>query len=708
MASSGNSLNRILTILTQRMDLAVALGVVMIIFMMILPLPTVLVDLLIGVNIASAVILLMVTMHLLTPLAFSAFPAMLLITTLFRLSLSVTTTRLILLQADAGHVVETFGSFVVGGNLIVGLVVFVILTAVQFIVVTKGAERVAEVAARFHLDGLPGKQMSIDADVRANSLTMAEARLKRGLLEKESQFYGAMDGAMKFVKGDAIAGIVIVLVNLFGGLAIGILQRDMSAGDAMNVYSILTIGEGLVAQIPALFTAIASGILVTRVTRSDESATNIGTDISQQILGQPRAVLIAGGVMLLMAIVPGMPSTIFIVLAAVAIGVSILMTRLMKSNGAMPGDTGGQASAATARNMQGTLNLSGDEPSSYYPAVPLLLDLASDLQPRIAIPQLSDQLGRMRSELYQATGVPLPGVHLRFNPLLAGHAFQVTINEAPFARSRLRENQILANSTAEHLDAYGIAYELDTTLVDNLPTLWCAQADKDKLLARGIEVSEHIDVLCRFVADTVKRNIGQFIGIQEAKFLITSLGEDFPELIKEVQRVLPIQRIAEVLQRLVAEGVSIRNLRSICEALVEWSQKEKDSVLLTEHVRSALRHQIAHLHTDSYSGLSAYLLAPELEEKIRSAVRQSAAGSYLAFEPTESQNLIQQVLDTVGDLRGRQPNPVLLTSMDIRRYVRRLIESDLPHLAVLSYQELPPEVTILPLGRIEMELEAVA
>ncbi|MDO9218351.1 MAG: type III secretion system export apparatus subunit SctV, partial [Lacisediminimonas sp.] len=612
--------------MVKRNDLVLATLIVCIIFMMILPLPTWLVDALIAVNMCISAILLMVAMYLPSPLAFSSFPSVLLITTLFRLGISIATTRLILLNGDAGHIVYTFGNFVVGGNLVVGLVVFLILTIVQFVVITKGAERVAEVGARFSLDAMPGKQMSIDADMRANAIDMDEARRRRRLVEKESQLYGSMDGAMKFVKGDAIAGLIVVAVNLLGGVLIGVMQRGMTAGDAVAVYSILTIGDGLISQIPALFISICAGMIVTRVSDDDGGGpSNVGSDIGAQLLGQPRAFLIGSAVMLGFALIPGMPSGTFMVLAIVVGLIGFLFLRSQKTvidakTGKKTTVSGIQTGSAAAAGPK-TRDSEG-----LTPTVPLMLDVRADLEKAFSHSLLSEELSKVRRALYFDLGVIFPGIQLRFNPQLPPEAYLILVNEVPVSQGRLRPGYLLVRESPENLTALSVPHETDKRFLPNIATIWSVE-DLGPILARtGIPFMEPTQVLSYHIAQVLKKYAAEFIGIQETRAILTELEAKFPELGKEVQRVMPIHKIADILQRLVGEEVSIRNLRAVMEALIEWGQKEKDSVLLTEYVRVALKRSVSHKYAGAGNMLPAYLLAPNVEDTVRGAIRQTSGG----------------------------------------------------------------------------------
>ena len=698
--ATANRLQRAVQIITSRNDLVLAFFLVAVIFMMILPLPTWLVDALIGINMTISAILLMVAMYLPSPLAFSSFPSVLLVTTLFRLGISIATTRLILLQGDAGHIIFTFGNFVVGGNLVVGLVVFLILTIVQFVVITKGAERVAEVAARFSLDAMPGKQMSIDGDMRAGTIDMEEAKRRRGIVEKESQLYGAMDGAMKFVKGDAIAGLIIVAVNLLGGIVIGTMQRGMTAADAAKTYSVLTIGDGLIAQIPELFIAICAGMIVTRV-QSGDGPSNVGKDIGQQVMAQPRALMIAAAVALGMGLIPGMPLPVFLTLAVVIGTIGFV---IMRGTRRVVDEKTGEVTEVPAMQPAGEKpkKKTADGSEEFAPTVPLLMDVAAGLQQAFDADVLNDELLKIRRALYFDLGVPFPGIQLRFNEGLPPESYNILLSEVPVSQGRLRPGYLLVRESVANLSALQIAYEEDRKFLPHIPTLWVDGALREPLSRAGIPFMDPSQVLTYHLAFVLKKYSADFIGIQETRFLLSAMEGRFPDLVKESTRVLPIQKIAEILQRLVSEDISVRNLRAILESLIEWGQKEKDSVLLTEYVRSTLKRHISYKYSSGQNILPAYLLAPSIEDTVRGAVRQTSAGSYLSLDPAVSKRLMENIKKTVGDIGGNAQRPVLLTSMDIRRYLRKMIEQDLYDLPVLSYQELTQEINIQPLARIDL------
>ncbi|MEK7346561.1 MAG: type III secretion system export apparatus subunit SctV [Pseudomonadota bacterium] len=682
-----------------RNDVVLAVMLVAIIFMMILPLPTLVVDMLIGLNMTISGVLLMVAMYLPSPLAFSSFPSVLLVTTLFRLGISIATTRLILLQGDAGHIIDTFGNFVVGGNLVVGLVVFLILTIVQFVVITKGAERVAEVAARFSLDAMPGKQMSIDGDMRAGTIDMDEAKRRRNIVEKESQLYGSMDGAMKFVKGDAIAGLIIVAVNLLGGMMIGVLQRDMSAAKAIQTYSILSIGDGLIAQIPALFISICAGIMVTRVQSSDGEVSNVGRDIGQQILAQPKALLIGGCIALGMGLIPGMPTTVFVMLAVPLIGIGLAM-RPQKQVNAITGEITEVPAMQAVASKPVASKKDGSE--DFVPTVPLILNVSDDLRSQLDANTLNEELIRIRRALYFDLGVPFPGIHLRFTDRLPAETYHILLSEVPVATGRLRPQWLLSRDTEDTLSSLMVDFEKDRPFLPGLESLWVPADLRDLLTSAGLSVMDTSQILTYHLATVLRKYASDFIGVQETKFLLSAMEQRFPDLVKEAIRIMPMQKIGEILQRLVSEDISVRDLRSILEALVEWGQKEKDVVLLTEYVRGALKRHISHKYCAGQNMLPAYLLAPKVEETLRAAIRQTSAGSYLALDPAVGKKLVEAIKKTVGKLNPNGQRPVMLASMDIRRYLRKMIEQDLYDLQVVSYQELIPDVNVQPLGRIDL------
>ena len=698
-----DNVQKFLHAITQRHDVLLASLLVSIVFMMILPLPTELVDVLIGTSMGIAVILLMLAVYISSAGEFYAFPAVLLLSTLFRLALSITTTRLVLLQADAGAIIDTFGNFVVAGNLVVGMVIFLIITIVQFLVITKGAERVAEVSARFSLDAMPGKQMSIDGDMRAGVIDMDEARRRREKVEKESQLYGSMDGAMKFVKGDAIAGLIIIAVNLVGGLIIGMTQRGLSIEEAMHVYSILTIGDGLVAQIPALLIAMTAGIIVTRV--STEESENLASDISQQFGAQPKALLVAGALMVAFSLIPGFPTVTFLALAALTGGIGLLLLRASSKRKAEQGESQVSSiltpvSTEASSEAEVDAQLRGEQEITL--GAPLLVDISASLQEHLDMRALNREAAKVRRALYLDLGVPFPGVHVRFNENLPQRAYAILLQEIPVAKGDLRPGYVLYADHIRQLDILGFPSERGDPFLPNIATVWIEDQYTASLREASMSFMELHKVLSFHLAYVMRRYAEEFIGIQETYNLFERLQPTFPDLIKEAQRVLPINRTTEIFKRLVGEDISIRNVRSILESLVEWGQQEKDVVMLTEYVRGDLRRYISYKYSSDQNVLSAYLLDEDLEETVRGGIRQTSSGNYLALNPPVTQRLVSQTKSLVGDITRLEHKPVIVTAMDIRRYVRKIIEIELYDLAVLSFQELTQEVTVQPLGKIEL------
>jgi len=677
-----------LRLVTRHSDLLLAAMVVGIVAMMIIPLPTPLLDILITTNISMAVTLLLVSIYVESTLRIATFPSILLITTLFRLGLNVSSTRLILLQADAGEVIRSFGEFVVSGNLVVGAVIFLILTLIQFIVIAKGSERVAEVAARFTLDAMPGKQMAIDADLRGGTIDMDQARQQRATLQRESQLYGSMDGAMKFVKGDAIAGILITIINIVAGLLIGVLQRGMPAGEAAQVYSILTIGDGLVSQIPALLISIAAGIVVTRVASEDEGA-HLGQEIGQQVMAQPKAIGIAAGLLVLLAVIPGLPTVPFLVLAAVTGSVALGLLRARRRP-LRPRSPAGDAAPLE---------------EALAPAA-IALEVEQGLRPMI---EDSSEGGRLMNELipglrelvFNELGVMLPGINVRAGAG-GGTGYRVLLADVPLAQGLIPAGTVLALAGPERLAGVGPCEEVEAPGV--APPVCRVPAEAEPLLRQaGIETVDAVTAMVLHLGQVLRTYAHELVGIQETQQLLDGLERTHPSLVHEVvPKVVSLQTLSEVLRRLLEEGVPIRNLPQILEALADWGTTERDPVVLVEHVRAALRRQISHHYVPDGGALQVLMLDPLIEQAVRESIQRTDRGSYLAMEPELCRDIVQAVKQRLQAFAPDEPFPVVLTSMEIRRYVRRLLEVELPDLAVLSYNELLPQVQIKPVARVNV------
>ena len=681
-----------------RGDLYLALAVVMIISLIVIPIPLWLLDFFIGINLAVGVVLVMMSLYIPRALAFSSFPSILLFTTLYRLSLNITTTRQILLKADAGKIIDTFGNFVVAGNFVVGVVLFLMLLIVQFIVVTKGAERVAEVAARFTLDAMPGKQISIDADLRAGTIDIKQARARRSEIERESQLYGSMDGAMKFVKGDAIASLIIVAINIIAGLAIGVFQREMTAGDAVTRYSILTIGDGLVSQIPALLISMSAGIIVTRVGSDERNP--LGKDILLQISNEPKSLVIASIFMLLIGFVPGFPFFQFMFMGGVCIALGLVFLRKDKKS-----NESSKLSALLPSNKEEAMQAEGQSPNNqeaFSITVPLILELPPELESQLANESFNSKLMEVRRGLYHDLGVPFPGIHLRFNARLEKGSYHILLQEVPICKGQYRLGYVLTKESAQQLDILSVPHEQSEAFLPNFQSTWVKQSFVPEMDKAKVGYLDLVDLFSFHISTILRRYAGEFLGIQEAKYLMEKMEGTYSEIIRETQRLLPIQKISEVLQRLVQEDISIRNLKVIFQTLIEWSQKEKEPVLLVEYVRSSMRRYISYKFSSGNNILPAWLLEPEVEEAIRKSIRQTSSGSYLALEPETAQALVDSVKKLVSQSAEGARHPVILASMDVRRYLRKLIELELYEIPVLSHQELTEEITIQPLGRVTL------
>jgi len=693
--------DRLLTMITRSSDIILAFFVIMIIMMIVIPVPHIVLDAFIAVNLSVSISLLMVALYIAKAVHLSIFPSILLITTLFRLGIEISATRQILLHADAGKIIRAFGDFVVGGNFVVGGVIFLIITIVQFIVVTKGAERVAEVAARFTLDAMPGKQMSIDADMRSGVIDANQGRELRLALQKESQLYGAMDGAMKFVKGDVIAGMVIAIINIVGGLIIGIMMHKMTALQAAKTYTLLSIGAGLVSQIPSLLVALTAGIITTRVSSESKKA-NLGKDITTQILSHPKGLIIASCIIFGMAFLRGFPTLIFLFMSFGIGGLAI--TYALKEKRAVK--RGAAAGAAVETDVEGHSVIRGGA-DEYALTLPVILETGKNLSGSIKRDKggatfIEQMIPKMRHALYQDLGVRFPGVHVRTDaPILDADEYQIYLYEVPSVRGKIPPGQLLTNETEETLRRYNLPFTTAKNVIGQA-SLWVDAKYKEVLDKASIKYWGALDVMILHVTEFYKLHASEFIGIQEVRGIMEFVEKSFPDLIKEVTRLVPLQKLTEIFKRLVQEQISIKDLRTILESLSEWAQTEKDTVLLTEYVRSSLKRYISYKYSLGQSTLSVYLVDPEIEDLVRGAIKQTSAGSYLALDPDSVQLILHSLRNTVAPTPpGGQP-PVLLTAIDVRRFVRKLIEGEFPNLPVISYQEVVPEIKIQPLGRIQL------
>jgi type III secretion protein V len=697
------AVSRFAGMLSRRGDLVIAMIVLTAVIMMIVPLPTTLVDILITINIATAVLILLVAFYIMTPTQFSTLPAVILIATLFRLAITITTTRLILLQADAGQVVGAFGDFVIGGNVAVGLVVFFIITIGQFVVITKGGERVAEVAARFSLDALPGKQMSIDNEMRNGDITQPEARALRRALERESHLYGAMDGAMKFVKGDAIAGLVIIVVNLVGGLAVGMGQQGLSFGQAVHIFSLLTVGDGLVAQIPALLISVAAGTVVTRV--ATEERRDLGSDIISQLVTDERALYLAGVIVAGLAFIPGFPTYVFLTLAATLLVGGFFVQR--RGGAAKVQEVEIQPVLATRVN-QAVQSVKGPgatgqrELKGGLPGQRVVVWVGPQLAAAVSQQAFSRQIQSVREALSGDLGVAIPEIELQVDASIGPHRFHIDLEDVPVAEGDIFADCVLVDGDTMHLDLANIPYEKTLPLLGRRDAVWVQTSRQGALNEAGIAFIPPTQTLGRCLDQMLRRFATHFIGIQETRALLASAEADYGDLVKEAQNVASIQKISEILRRLVEENVPIRNLRLILEALVEWAPREQDVVLLGEYVRMALGRQICFRVADRNRLIAAYVLERSVEDMLRSAVRPTTAGTFLNISEDAARPVIDQFRRLIA-MTKPDVSPAVLAAMDVRRHLRNLLMRNDIDIPVLSYQELAPEFSVQPLATVVLD-----
>jgi flagellar biosynthesis protein FlhA len=666
-------------------DLLVVVAVVVVVVMLLVPLPAALIDIFITVNIAAALMILITTMYVPRALDFAVFPSLLLITTLFRLAINVSVTRLVLLHGDAGSVIHAFGSFVVGGNILVGMVVFLILVVIQFVVITNGSGRVAEVAARFTLDAMPGKQMAIDADLNAGQITDEEARRRREEIAREADFYGAMDGASKFVKGDAVAGILIVAINLLGGMAIGMLQQGMTFGDAVATFPLLTIGDGLAAQTPALLISTAMGIIVTR----SASGGDLGSDVAGQVLRQPRALMIAGGAILLMALMPGLPKLPFFLVG----GAFLVLGRAMKQHAAAEQVAADQSRADADA---AALPAPGDAAVGALAIDPLELVIGFGLVP------LADQhsggtllarVGVVRRQIASDLGMVIAPVRIHDDVTLDSHEYVIRVRGTEVARSRIIPGHRLAMDPGDAVP--GIAGIPTTEPAFGLPAVWIEEAARAEAEALGYTVVDAESVIVTHLTETIKKHVDELLTRQETRKLLDTLKDQNAAAVDEVLGdKLGIGEVQRVLQHLLREGVSIRDLGTILEAIGDRAAMTRDPVILAEYARQALGRTITAAFLDEEKTLRAISLDPSVEQEIAESVTHTGDGEYLAMDPYRAQLLVTNVSGQVDQATAMGVRPVVLCSSRIRRHIRRLLEQALPQLPVVSYNEIAPGIRV--------------
>lgn len=677
-----------LTSLAQQRDILLVGVFVMILLMMILPLPTFLMDVLITLNISASIIILLMALQLRQPVHFSTFPSLLLVTTLFRLSISISTTRLILIEGDAGQIVETFGNVVVGGNLVVGLVIFLIITVVQFLVITKGADRVAEVGARFTLDGMPGKQMSVDADVRAGNMDQVDAKEARQLLEREAKLFGAMDGAMKFVKGDAVAGLVITAINLLGGVAIGMSQFGYTFSDALSLYALMTIGDGLVAQIPALLISVAAGTIVTRVTNPD--GTNLATEISQQIATNHRTMIIAGAVIALFGFIPGFPTIIFILVGAAMLGGVYLTVRRA------------QATENDSHNSWDKMQLMNDmhcddaeRRTGMGPTVTLVLPAAvREIDPRrffLTFQEINESMER-------DFGVPMGNWRYRFNDDPDG-AYQIIIKDDEMAHGKVQPDCVFVKANVAYLETLGIPYATHFGLKEGALV---SVAECERLQQEKISCWDFLDQIMMDLKRTIANNLELLIGFQATANLLDKLNRSNPALVADLKEGLSNNQISAVLKLFLQERIPMTSRVRIFEAILEWAPKRPDPFEVLQQVRLAIGDYITNRYApDGF--LPAVVVAPTLESYIREGFRAADDQRYLILDSQISTLIASQVKEITQENFVRGKDAVLLTQQDVRRALFNVLREHGIYMPVLAYQEILPQTIIYPIGFISAD-----
>ncbi len=682
--SSGNLIQRY-------SDVLIAVAIVTIVIMMIIPLPTIILDVLICLNITIALLVVMSAVYNVEALDLSVFPSLLLITTLFRLALNISSTRLILLDAYAGEVITAFGNFVVGGNPVVGFIVFVILVIVNFIVITKGSERVAEVSARFTLDAMPGKQMAIDADLNQGAITDAEAKRRREKVQRESDFFGAMDGASKFVKGDAIAAIVIMIINISGGFVIGMLQRDMDAAQALQTYTLLTVGEGLVAQIPALLISTATGIIVTR----SAAEGNLGSDLVKQLFRNARIFMILTGVLLFLAIMPGLPGVPFTVLAAIC---GVIAWNLRRGQAVeqevqqVEQKAKAKKEATTPENIVSLLQVD-----------PMELEIGYSLIPLVDTGQGGDLLDRIvmiRRQCALELGLVVPTIRIRDNIQIKPNAYIIKLKGIEVARGELMLDHYLAmNSGTVFEEVPGIE---TTEPAFGLPALWISENEREQAELNGYTVVDAVSVLATHLTEIIKQHAAEILGRQETQNLLDNLHKSNGALVDEVvPNLLSVGEVQKVLANLLSERISIRDMSTILEVLADYGTATKDTDILTEYVRHAMARHITQQNVQN-GVLPCITLDPAIENKIAGSVQRTEHGSYVSLDPESMQKLLMALEEELKKLTDQGYQPIVLTSPTVRPYFRNLVERSIPGLIVLSHAEIEQNVEIQILGVVRI------
>jgi len=672
-------------------ELIITCGIIGIILMMIVPIPTLLIDFLLIVNITISLTILLVAMNTKSALDFSIFPAILLVTTIFRLALSISTTRSILSTAEGGEVIETFGQWVGGGDVIIGFVVFLILVVVQFIVITKGSERVAEVAARFTLDAMPGKQMSIDADLNSGIINEFEAKERRSKIERESNFFGAMDGASKFIKGDAIATIVMMIINLVGGFIIGMVNWDLTFAESLNKFTILTIGDGLVAQIPALLISTASGLIVTR----SASDGNLAEDITAQLFKYPKLLYVAAATIAVLGLTPIGPLRTWPFAIGIAIAAYLIQTSQTKK-AAQDELLVEEQQIEEVRSPESVISLLQVDPIEFefgYGLIPL-----ADTQQG---GDLLDRIIMIRRQCALELGLVVPVIRIRDNIQLKPNEYVIKIKGNTVARGELLLNHYLAMSPGFEDDSiHGIE---TTEPAFGLPAIWIDEMTKERAELSGYTVVDPPSVVATHLTEIVKRHAHELLGRQETKALVENVKSNYPALVDDlIPSIMSIGDVQKVLTKLLQEKVSIRDLVTIFETLADYGQYSKDPDILTEYVRQSLSRQITLQYSTAGQSLRVITVGAQLEKKLIDSVQSNDQGSYVSLDPVSSQQIYQRLTEQVNRLLQSGQQPIVLTSPTIRMYLRQVVARTLQDIPILSYSELEPNVEVQSVGVVNL------
>jgi len=666
-----------------------AVGIAGILLVMMIPMHPFVLDLLLSFSITFSLIILLVSVYVLRPLDFSVFPSILLTATLLRLSLNVASTRLILLHGNegsgaAGQVIKAFGAFVVGGNYVVGFIVFLVLVLINFIVITKGATRIAEVTARFTLDAMPGKQMSIDADLNAGLITDAEARKRRREIGLESDFYGAMDGASKFVRGDAIAGIIIAITNILGGLIVGVLQQGMPVGDAARVYTLLTVGDGLVTQIPALIVSTAAGMLISRSTASSD----IGKEIKGQLFVNPKAVATASIILLIFGLIPGMPRVPFLFLSLIS---GFIAFRTFKA-----------PQKVEEAEEEPVMETAVESIESFLPLDSLELEMGYGLVPLVDAEkggELLERIKALRKQMAVEMGFVMPSIHIKDNLQIKPGEYMVKLKGVEVAKGEIEMGHYLAITAGN--EGTTIKGTETTEPAFGLPAVWIDEKEKESVQAKGFVVVNPATIITTHLTEIVKTHADELLSRQDVQSLVDRLAGSHPKVVEElIPNVVPLGTFQKVLQRLLRERISIRDILTILETLADYVPMTKNVDMLTGYVRQALSRMITREYKDADGNITVVIVSPDIEDTINQSVQHTEYESFVATDPTLIQEVVSNLQKFVGIFTGKGLQPVVLCSPSVRIYLRKILEKFFPNIVVLSHNEITRDVNIKSLGML--------